>query len=933
MNLVLDKVKKFFFPDGKLKKTAVFAVLFCLFLGLTLPFQFAQAQGGILGALMAIPINIISVLLQVLLAVSNLIVGLAGLILNWVLSPYFMSLPYTYGGIVEIGWPIVRDFINMFFIIALVIIGLATALRIREYEAQKTLPVLIIIAILINFTPVICGAIVDGQNILMNFFLEEITGFQLMGNFFATQGTMLWETLIHFFDIRYATSLLAKTIGMIAFDWMAAFIFLLYSLLFIARYVMIWVLVIVSPIAFFSRIFPSGQKYLFKSILGWDEWWKQFIEWSLIGIIGAFFIYLAEQLLIKAPAFIPGIPPGGGWGWITIPVVEFINNLLPYGVVLVFLLLGFFTATSTSAMGANAIINFAKTGGAAAGRGAARVAKIGGAALATRYLGKPAERIAGRLERVTAPWAAEKGLKGVVSKALAPGAAITRYAGAQLRRAPAVLKERMAGWIGEQEKGAAGKSAETQAAEFNEAYVRATTTGIGWEKAVGVLRAGIKDGNLGDIQTALGLGDEEMKAMTKKTAIEAAKYGKQKEILQTGLLKDRDIRDVISGARLSDAEQDIYGLKLSEAEKEKYQGSVYRKVMAGIKPGDIPHLSKSVVTNKEGGYPEAADAIHEFWSGPQVGEAARNFGSAFVDSFMEEAKKRESAQPGWYTINNPKIPRYFRGTAARDLGFDPGIFQVPPTGWTHPDGSTNGPPPRWRPGNPIPRGWTPPTAERERLAPELELADRIARAREIEERITEEVSLAPPEPPFYKRRERYEDLRKRGPLRSAEEQREFKVLEREVKPVLDELNTLKGRAINELQRYRHLKRQGGLRSAEEQLEFTRLLPELKRRARRIKEIGGMIREPELETWAEEELAAKIAREREILPLSELESKANEIKIDIENLSNEYKALKKAKPPGFEERAERYKTHLTELRTQLKDIKSNIKKFKKESRSK
>ena len=354
--------------EGKIKKLFIFAFIFGLIL--LLPFQFVQAQGGILGALMAIPINIISILLQVLLLVSNLIVGIAGLILNRVLSPYFTSLPYTYGGIVDVGWPIVRDFTNMFFVIALVVIGLATALRIKEYQLQKALPRLIIIAILINFTPVICGLIMDASNIFMNFFLEEVTGFKLLGNLFATQGTALWQSLIHFADIRYAATLLGKTIGMIMFDWVAAFVFLMYAILFIMRYIMVWVLVIVSPLAFFSWVFPGSQKYLFKSILGWEEWWKQFIEWSMIGIIGAFFLYLGEQLLILAPAMISPLPPDLAWGWLTIPVVEFINNLLPYGVVLAFLIIGFFTATSTSAMGAGAITSFFKEQGMAIGKAA-----------------------------------------------------------------------------------------------------------------------------------------------------------------------------------------------------------------------------------------------------------------------------------------------------------------------------------------------------------------------------------------------------------------------------------------------------------------------------------------------------------------------------------------------------------------------------------
>jgi hypothetical protein len=433
------KIKKFFINFIWTKKQLISAVLFCLFLGLTLPFQFAQAWGwgnifgGILGVIMSIPINFLAIMLQVLLAVSNVVVALAGLILNWVISPYFMSMPYTEGGIVDVGWPLVRDLVNMFFIVALVIIGLATALRIKEYQAQKALPRLIIIAILINFTPVICGLIMDAQNIFMNFFLEEMGGFKIILNLFGEQGSSVIQAISHFFDISYASGFLGKTIAMIAFDWIAALIFFMYAILFIMRYIMIWVLVIVSPLAFFSKVFPGTEKYFFKSILGWDEWWKQFIEWSMIGIIGAFFLYLGEQLIVHMPPQITaGIPPAGTLGIITAPFVEFINNLLPYGVVLAFLIIGFFTATSTSAMGAGAITSFFKEQGMAIGKTAMFPFQRAG----TRLIAGTAERLARTWEltggRVTGkiPILGKPLQRGVEAVAVAP---LRRYA-ARARR-------------------------------------------------------------------------------------------------------------------------------------------------------------------------------------------------------------------------------------------------------------------------------------------------------------------------------------------------------------------------------------------------------------------------------------------------------------------------------------------------------------------
>ena len=549
MKLMGGKIKNLFFIFIWTKKQLILAVLFLIFLGLAFPLQFAQAGvvSGILGALASIPLAIITLLLQIVLLVTNLFVSIAGVILWWVLSPYFMSLPYTHGGIVDVGWPIVRDFINMFFIIALVIIGLATALRIKEYQVQKTLPILIIIAILINFTPVICGLIVDASNIIMNFFLEELTGLRIMVTVFSTQGSLLVEMFSHPFDIRYASAALGKTIGLIAFGGIATFVFLLYSVLFIMRYIMIWVLVIVSPIAFFSRIFPATKRgeYAFKSILSWDEWWKQFIEWSLIGITAGFFLYLGEQLMVMAPDFIPGVYPEGVGGMLATPIIDFMNNLLPYGVVLAFLLLGFFVATSTSAMGAGAITGFFKEQGMAIGKAAMfplqrlGVRGIAGAAGALGWAGGLTGKGAGLLEKIPVigkPLALPvKGLaKGFEAVGVAP---LRRYV-ARARRVDfdEMFKGMEAGEI-------AGQIISLQ---FKEDRVAATA----WMKGKG-------------LHDKPGVSEEFKKQMAKEAEDVSEKTGYQKSA-----------SDVAEGYSRFVSEKFLRKLQATKEDKEKVKGEV-----------------------------------------------------------------------------------------------------------------------------------------------------------------------------------------------------------------------------------------------------------------------------------------------------------------------------------------------------------------------
>ena len=71
-------------------------------------------------------------------------------------------------GVFYSGWIAVKGLGNMLIVLGFVIVGIATALRIRDYEAKKLLWPLIAIALLINFSGLFCGLIIDAANLIMN---------------------------------------------------------------------------------------------------------------------------------------------------------------------------------------------------------------------------------------------------------------------------------------------------------------------------------------------------------------------------------------------------------------------------------------------------------------------------------------------------------------------------------------------------------------------------------------------------------------------------------------------------------------------------------------------------------------------------------------------------------------------------------------------
>jgi len=316
----------------------------------------------------------ILLLVHILVKFAIWVTGLAGSLLNWVLSPDFINLPYTTPGsapdgnpIIEVGLGVTKGFVNMILVLVLVYIAIVTILNLAKYETKKLLITFIIIALLVNFAPLICGVIVDASNIVMNFFIEE-----LRADTFAKNMGAKTEDLFAGFSwgepIDKTLDSALQLIVMAGFLFVLTFILLLFTMIFILRYLVIWLLVILSPLAFACYILPETKKYF-------EQWWKQFLSWSFIGVTCGFFLYLGLMLVVHVPTAITAPTTGSG---------GIFDSILPYFVCVVFLGIGIVFGLQTSAAGASTVVNFAKTRGKAAVRGGGKGAGWVGGKIAQR---------------------------------------------------------------------------------------------------------------------------------------------------------------------------------------------------------------------------------------------------------------------------------------------------------------------------------------------------------------------------------------------------------------------------------------------------------------------------------------------------------------------------------------------------------------------
>ncbi|MFA7601053.1 MAG: hypothetical protein WCY43_02370, partial [Patescibacteria group bacterium] len=183
-------------------------------------------------------------------------------------------------------WTLVRDLCNMFFILILLIIAFATILRVEQYNLKTWLPKLVLMAVLINFSKLICGVFIDVTQVIM---LTFVNGFKNLAAGNLT--SMLNVTEILSFSQSNSKdvtgwTILGSIILALIFSIVSVVVILTMLVMLAMRIIMIWIYVVLSPLAYLLASFPQGQSYS-------QRWWTDFSKNLIVGPVLAFFIWLS----------------------------------------------------------------------------------------------------------------------------------------------------------------------------------------------------------------------------------------------------------------------------------------------------------------------------------------------------------------------------------------------------------------------------------------------------------------------------------------------------------------------------------------------------------------------------------------------------------------------------------------------------------------
>lgn len=230
------------------------------------------------------------------------IARLCGEMLDFFVFYSISSEAYKDKAFVDTGWAVIRDLSNIFFIIALLYVAFKTVLGLNASNNKKMISMIVMMALLINFSLFFTRVVIDASNILARVFYANIEAVDKNGSPQESNitGKSISVGIVNKFNPQkfineagvnrgqhtkvYAVIMLISII-MMAF---MIYIFLSLAFVFVGRVISIWLLMVFSPLAFASQALPSVKIPGY----GWSEWKDQLFNQAFMAPIFVFFLYL-----------------------------------------------------------------------------------------------------------------------------------------------------------------------------------------------------------------------------------------------------------------------------------------------------------------------------------------------------------------------------------------------------------------------------------------------------------------------------------------------------------------------------------------------------------------------------------------------------------------------------------------------------------------
>ncbi|HEX3095804.1 MAG TPA: hypothetical protein VHQ20_01655, partial [Patescibacteria group bacterium] len=318
--------------------------------------------GTVAQTLYAFVVRVISVLITWL---QSIIYRIFAYIIVPILKALLSVRPYqdTFVNIIYPGWLILRNLANIFFIVALLVVGLRILFQQSQSSTARGFIIrLIIMALLVNFSLVIAQGVVGIADTVQAQFLPkdsrviEALGAKLMVEpLKAFRASVAGDSAA--FTAPEAELSLADTLKPIILLMLSVAAFWSFVALagfLMVRLVVLWILYLTSPIAYVGFVMEETRGYA-------KRWWREFIRYTTITPVLVFFLNIAA-LMATVFASTNNSLFSFGDGSTSSDIVIGSLTILTHFIVLGVMFAGMKFAMSSGTYGSKAIVDFAQKG-------------------------------------------------------------------------------------------------------------------------------------------------------------------------------------------------------------------------------------------------------------------------------------------------------------------------------------------------------------------------------------------------------------------------------------------------------------------------------------------------------------------------------------------------------------------------------------------
>jgi len=232
-------------------------------------------------------LNPIKIILVGVLSLMGFLIRVATALFNWAIDSKNMSDVLT-NGVIYTTWALVRDTLNIAFILVLLFSAFSTVFQVDKYSYKRLLLTLVLMALLVNFSFPITRFIIDFSNSLM-YYLINSSGIGI-SNVNAAFPSIAADSQLGKILGLPASATILSLLAAIIFTWILAITLLIIAGLFVIRTVALAILIIFSPIAFTGSIIPFSASYA-------SKWWDSLFKYAFFGPVMVFMLGVSVKMM------------------------------------------------------------------------------------------------------------------------------------------------------------------------------------------------------------------------------------------------------------------------------------------------------------------------------------------------------------------------------------------------------------------------------------------------------------------------------------------------------------------------------------------------------------------------------------------------------------------------------------------------------------